>query len=373
MRFLRTTVVVAAIAAGAVVVSGYSFLSPVQTWPDGSIVMHEQLGSDSISLIDGSANWNAAFEAGLAIWNSVLSRVQFTVMRNSSSGIADNNGINNVFFSSTIYGKSFGDSTLAVTTGWFNTRTNQRLEADIIFNTKISWNSYRGNQRGQIYDIRRVGIHESGHVLGLDHPDDHGQSVTAQMNSHASNLDTLAADDIAGAAALYPSSSVGGGTGAVINFPPRNESLDFRNQLEVKYRDGLHRSGSATTVDNEGDVVWTQEYLRYRVNKCDHTTATNNVMTEINGSAAPGVCGTASGGTVIFPPRNESLDFRQQLEVKYRDGLKRGPTTTSVDNEGDVVWTQEYLRYRVNGCSHGDAVAKVFQQIDGLGIQPVCR
>ena len=159
----------------------------------------------------------------------------------------------------------------------------------------------------------------------------------------------------------------------VVSFPPRNESLDFRNQLEAKYRDGLRRSGGSTYVDNEGDVVWIQEYLRYRVNQCSNATAVADVMTQIDGRAAPSLCGSASAGAVNFPPRNESLEFRNQLEAKYRDGLHRSPGSTSVDNEGAVVWIQEYLRYRVNACTHGDAVQKVFLQIDGRGIQPICR
>ena len=32
---------------------------------------------------------------------------------------------------------------------------------------------------------------------------------------------------------------------------------------------------------------------------------------------------TATTVVVPFPPRNETLDFRQQLETKYRDGLGR--------------------------------------------------
>ena len=75
-----------------------------------------------------------------------------------------------------------------------------------------------------------------------------------------------------------------------ISFPPRNESLDFRNQLEAKYRDGLRRVALPTFVDTEGDVVWTQEYLRYRVNSCGHAAAVQNVLTQIDGRAAPPVC-----------------------------------------------------------------------------------
>jgi hypothetical protein len=54
----------------------------------------------------------------------------------------------------------------------------------------------------------------------------------------------------------------------------------------------------------------------------------------------------ASGAMAItFPPRNEPLEFRNALEAKYRDGLRRGAVSTFVDAEGTVVWTKEYLRY----------------------------
>jgi hypothetical protein len=70
-------------------------------------------------------------------------------------------------------------------------------------------------------------------------------------------------------------------------FPPRNEPFDFRKQLEAQYQTVLRRAATSTFVDTEGDIVWTEEYLRYRVNGCDHTTAIRNVLTEINGSVAP--------------------------------------------------------------------------------------
>jgi hypothetical protein len=178
----------------------------------------------------------------------------------------------------------------------------------------------------------------------------------------------LAADDIGGALALY--STFGNGT---IAFPAQNETLDFRNQLETYYRTSLGRGPLSTYVDNVGDAVWTSEYLRYRVNQCSDQTAVQRVLDEINGLGTAGVCGSSPVGQVIFPPRNEALNFRNQLETEYRDVLHRGPNVTAVDNEGDVVWTQEYLRYRVNGCGHADAVTKVFLQIGGQGVQPTCR
>jgi hypothetical protein len=82
--------------------------------------------------------------------------------------------------------------------------------------------------------------------------------------------------------------------------------------------------------------------------------------------------GTHGAGVIAFPPRNEPFAFRDELERKYRDGLRRSPSSTYVDLEGDIVWTQEYLRYRVNRCDHAAAAQKVLDQIDGKGIAPTC-
>jgi len=162
------------------------------------------------------------------------------------------------------------------------------------------------------------------------------------------------------------------GTRGAIAFPPRNEPFAFRQELEAKYRDGLGRSPSSTYVDLEGDIVWTQEYVRYRVNGCDHPTAVQKVFDQIDGRGVSPVCGDAAAGPIAFPPRNEPYAFRLELEAKYRDGLQRPAGPSYVDIEGSIVWTQEYLRYRVNRCGHAAATAKVLNQIDGQGIAPTC-
>jgi Matrixin len=366
IRFAAALAIASVCAAG---LSAYVLFD--DKWPDGTVVMNLQLGSSGV-LSDGSGSWGASAESALATWNQVMSRLQFTVVRDSSASKGDGNHVNNVFFSNDIYGTSFGKNVLAVTTNW--ERGTTRTEADVIFNAALTWDSYSGNLRSGVQEFHRVALHEFGHVVGLDHPDESGQTQPAIMDSHISNLFQLTSDDIAGAQALYGAVPTGGGGGSgTVSFPPRNESLDFRNQLEAKYRDGLHRSGSSTSVDIEGDIVWTQEYERYRVNQCSHAAAIADVMTQIDGNPAPGVCGASPIGQVLFPPRNDSLDFRIQLETKYRNGLHRSGSSTSVDNEGDVVWTQEYLRYRVNSCGHAIAVQNVFVQIDGFAAPPVCK
>lgn len=368
-RLVVTTALLAVMAAGA---GAYSLITSSR-WPDGSIVMQMQLGSPGGVLSDGSASWGSAVEPAMSNWNSQVSRVELRVVRDSTAARAGGNGLNNVFWDSTVFGDAFGDSTLAVATHW--RRGSVRTEADIIFNTAKSWNSYRGNLRrlssDTLLDIRRVALHEFGHVLSLDHPDEAGQAVAAIMNSRISNIETLQTDDIDGVRAAYPSSvPTPTSPTVVVTFPPRNETLDFRQQLETKYRAGLGRAGSPTFVDVEGTAVWLTEYLRYRVNRCDHQVAEQRVIAQIDGFGVQPVCALPT--SLSFPIRSDSVAFRNTLEAKYRDGLRRNATPSSVDVEGEAVWMQEYLRYRVNRCGHADAVTRVFQQIDGRGIAPTC-
>jgi len=93
-------------------------------------------------------------------------------------------------------------------------------------------------------------------------------------------------------------------------------------------------------------------------------------MSQIDGRGIASECGTTS--TATFPPRNEPLAFMVELEAKYRDALRRPAGSSFVDVEGNVIWTQEYLRYRVSTCTHAVAQQKVFDQIDGRGVQADC-
>lgn len=157
---------------------------------------------------------------------------------------------------------------------------------------------------------------------------------------------------------------------AAVSFPPRTEALLFRTALEAKYRDGLRRSSVLTFVDQEGTVVWVQEYLRYRVNLCSHVDAILRVFQQIDGFGIQPVCGVTNSAT--FPPRQQPLDFMVQLEAKYRDSLRRTAGPTYVDVEGNVIWVQEYFRYRVSGCDHPTSQQKAFDQIDGRGVPADC-
>ncbi len=202
--------------------------SPV--WPDGTIAMHLQLGTGPV-LSDGKT-WNSAAADMLAEWNKHMVRAKFTWITASTAPIGDGNANNNVLFAADIFGRSFGDSTLAVTTVWrVGTR---RVEGDVVFNTKYQWDSYAGPLRrtgANQAEFSRVALHEFGHVLGLGHPDEAGQFVAAVMNSRAGDIDGLTADDRDGATFHYASND--GATAPRITlalfdqFPVDGDAVDF--------------------------------------------------------------------------------------------------------------------------------------------------
>ncbi|HEY5912223.1 MAG TPA: putative Ig domain-containing protein [Verrucomicrobiae bacterium] len=184
----------------------YPDTSPPTVWPNGTIPMDLQLGGTlATPLMDGSTSWRSVATNALAAWNLHITTVKFTEYTQIPKAPAIGDGINQVFFDSTLYGQSFGVGVLAVEIGrWVGTT---RTESDIVFNNTLRWDSYRGNllpaNGGMLWDFQRVALHEFGHTLGLGHPDQAGQTVVALMNSRISDLDHLTTDDTDGAFVLY--------------------------------------------------------------------------------------------------------------------------------------------------------------------------
>ena len=77
--------------------------------------------------------------------------------------------------------------------------------------------------------------------------------------------------------------------------------------------------------------------------------------------------------TIDLPAPQDSVMFMAALQAKYRDTLKRPATTVAIDPNASTTWVERYLRFRLHSCDHGSATAKVFQQLDGQGPQPLCQ
>jgi hypothetical protein len=152
-----------------------------------------------------------------------------------------------------------------------------------------------------------------------------------------------------------------------VSLPPLRESIMFMEALEVKYRDGLHRAATPRHLDPDSRVIWVLRYLRFRLHGCDHATSVNKVVQQIDGQGAQPLCRRVDAP--VLPPWDETVHFRRQLEAK---SATRPATPSFVDLEGDAVWTQEYLRYRMGQCSHRQATEAVMERIDGKGTRPLC-
>ena len=177
-------------------------------WPAGSeVVMQLGLGSTPRVLMDGSTSWNAAAAPALEMWNRNIGQMQFRGVPGTTGSVHNGDRVNSIVFSSTVFGQAFGKYTLAVT--YYSMSGSTLLEADVLFNQAMVFDSYSGplqfsNVTGiAIGDIGRVLLHELGHGIGLNHPDQAGQKVDAVMNAMISDRETLAPDDIDGAQRLY--------------------------------------------------------------------------------------------------------------------------------------------------------------------------
>jgi hypothetical protein len=219
----------------------------VWAFPQVTVSVHLDSLPPGTTLANGTTNWDTNITEVLALWNTVVPNF-FTMDTTEAAPCDRRNGVNTVTFVYDHCGDSFGD-VAAVTRKRYRQQSGHFFlaEADVMLNANLCWNAYAGPlrpctaflSRFPAIDMQRVLLHELGHVLGLEHPDEAGQTVVAVMNSRLSDVDTLMQDDRDGAMFLYAqpppttlapasstnASSAGGGGGGCTLHPGMDVDL----------------------------------------------------------------------------------------------------------------------------------------------------
>lgn len=175
---------------GATIVQHQSTGTPI-TWGQPPIRIRFELGTDA---------YDDAAASAMGAWNAVVPLL-----------LPDQSAPNVVRWARD--GEIDVGTSAATTTKTYGLRNGHWMvvQADILLNPQMCWSVYRGSLRivqcgrsiSYLLDVERVVLHELGHLLGLEHPDEGNQDVSAIMNGTISNLDNLAVDDEAGIRFLY--------------------------------------------------------------------------------------------------------------------------------------------------------------------------
>ena len=175
--------------------------------PSSVGIVVNDAGSDDLS----DDSHTTALRNAIDEWNSIEGTTLRLVEDASPAARArtdwESNAIHLVLFDESNESGYFpnGSSTVAITPVWFY--SNGRIaDADVLFNGKGF--RFTTSQEAGRYDIQDVGVHELGHLLGLDHTGWAGGSMFPYVDSSVILHRSLSLDERTAMRLIYPSAGV---------------------------------------------------------------------------------------------------------------------------------------------------------------------
>lgn len=148
--------------------------------------------------------WSRAFESAMFDWTD-RTYFEFIPVGDASSPCSDPSVSppgNGVAFGATACGLSWG-SAVAFTKIWSVGGTI--IQSGTVFNSNVQWDIYSGAPRQDVFDLRRIAVHELGHAAGLSHED----AAASIMSSVPGSVEVPQPDDILGINSIYPFAAAG--------------------------------------------------------------------------------------------------------------------------------------------------------------------
>ncbi len=186
-----------------------------------------------------------ACQSAMATWGGAGANFAFNYAGATGATGAGYNSMNEVCWNP---GSSGG--ALATTYMWgFG---GQMWEADVVF-WDGSWTWSTATSPGYLqFDVESVGLHELGHVVGLNHSE-YNWAVMWYAINYMEVQRTLSSDDIAGILAIY---GAGGTPNLTVDLTPTGSTALPASGGSIPYTVSVHNNGSSTA----NFAAWT-EYL----------------------------------------------------------------------------------------------------------------
>lgn len=237
-------------------------------WTNAKIEMTLRFPVIQVPLSNGSRSWGENVLSAMSEWGGVGASLRWSQRDSVVTECGGAEGTNVVEFRNDVCGKPFGDVVAITLLSYFQASDGswEIVDADVLFNDRFRWNAYDGElqRRGGeiLYDLRRVALHELGHVAGLLHPDELNQKVPAIMNSAEHGLFQLASDDKAGLSSLY---GIVPGTGSGSSIPPVVSGGTDRSDPSPTRNDGSGGGADAWMAIFGAILLCVRQRARFRL------------------------------------------------------------------------------------------------------------